>query len=282
MNLEDIVFNKRTPTKKGTIIKNLIIILIILVVIIVFVITALTKIGQGFNNKEWQEIQELLNKDFNKSDVVLFEVGELDKTSLKNKLNACMNVDNIYTEDEINASVLFENAKLNAAVSLDKKDLTLISTAYLNYVVSTIGAEDILNLFSLKNVVLTTIGSQTNIRIVCKIDLNQIFKGEVVDLGFVSTSKMPEEVYITFFGVMDNTKPLKQCITSGNIVINNLNTEDNAKVLNYFLGKYNKDLVLEDSYTSGAWFFVNSLFDIVSAWEARTTLNVDSISLEKA
>ena len=66
------------------------------------------------------------------------------------------------------------------------------------------------------------------------------------------------------------------------IVINNLNTEDNIKVLNYFLGKYNKDLVLEDSYTSGAWFFVNSLFDIVSAWEARTTLNADSISLEKA
>ena len=281
MNLEDIVFNKRTPTKKGTIIKNLIIILIILVVIVVFIITALTKLGQGFNNKEWEEVKTLLAKDYNKSDVVLFDVGALDKTNLKNKLNACMDAEDIYADDEIRPAVLFGNAKIQNTVTLDKKELTIICIAYYNYVLQTIGANDILNLFSLQNVLLTTIGKQTNIRLVCKLDFNKLTNGQVVDLGFISTEKMPDDIYITFFGTMDNTKPLKDCITSGSIIINNLNTEDNTKVLQFFLGKYNKELDIENIYKSGAVFFINSLFDIITAWEARTTLNEDSITLQK-
>ncbi|MBQ7602548.1 MAG: hypothetical protein IJU58_00140, partial [Clostridia bacterium] len=202
MDLEKIVFNKRQPTRRGTILKNLLIILIIFVVLIVFVVVGLSKLGKAANQEEWKEITTLLNKEYNTTDIVQFSVGELDNANLKTKLNSCMNADGLYDGDQLVAQVLFNNAIINQQLTLDNKDLTIITKEYLRYAIDILDVVGLAEIFNIQNVILTTNGTTTTIRLVAKILLIDLKAVDGEDFGIMPIRDMPECIYITCFGTI--------------------------------------------------------------------------------
>ena len=133
LSLEDFVFNKKKTTRKKTIIKNLVLIGIIFITVIVFVIITVSKIGGALSSEEWNKTKSLLEKEFNKSDVVTFEIGVLDENNLKSKLEASfVSFGELYKNNKINPNALFGSARLSSSVSFDKKDLTILANAYIN------------------------------------------------------------------------------------------------------------------------------------------------------
>lgn len=278
MDLEKIVFNKKQPTKRGTIIKNLLIIFFILIVLLVFVFVGLGQLGRALNSEELKEVKTILNKQYATSDIVQFDLGGLDGANLKNKLTASMNADGLYEGDVLKGDVLFNNATIKQSVELDKKDLTLITREYIKYIIG-LETEDISKVFDIKNVILTTTGTTTNVRIVAKLNLSDLSTGGGLDIGLLTTKGLPEYIYVTFLGVIDNTKTLRKCLTSSSIIVNNLSTEDNTKVLEYFLQKYNTEIDISKLSQSVMQYYLNTLHAILSVWNCSAQFGGDGLVL---
>lgn len=279
MDLEKIVFNKRQPTRRGTIIKNLLIILIILIVLIVFAVTGLAKLGKAANQEEWKEITTLLNKEYNTTDIVQFNLGELDNANLKSKLTSRMNAEGLYNGDQLMAQVLYNTATISQQFTLDNKDLTIITKEYLKYAISIVDVVGLAEIFNIQNVMLTTNGTTTTIRLVAKILLTDLKAVDDEDFGIMPTRDMPECIYITCLGTIDNTKTLKKCLISSNIIINNLSSEDNTKVLQFFLEKYNSEISVEEFSQLPIQYFLDSLHTILGIWNSRASFESQGLLL---
>lgn len=283
MKLEDIVFSKRTPTKRGAIIKNLIIIAIILIVITVFLVGTISRIGQSVNSKEWQEIKTLLNKEYNSQDLIEFDIGGVDEQNLKTKLtNSFLSDYDLYVDNEINPQVLFDNTKLTNAILLDQKDLTILGNAYLDYTSSQNEVLQLLAICEIKNLLTSTTEHQTQVRIVFKIPLAEIVN-QASDSGTVlSDADLPNYAYLSFFGTIDNTKSLKNCVTEGRVIINNLSYEDTNTVLSFVLSYIDGELTTTDIGKSVIQYFVDSLYDVLAKWGAVGGFASDGLDLSVA
>lgn len=284
MKLEDIVFSKRTPTKKGTIIKNLIIIGIVLVVLIAFLIGTLSKLGQSLNPKDWQEVKDLLNMSYDESSLVDFSIGGVDEQSFKTKLTSSFeNVGELYSGEKLNSQVLFGGSNLQNSVQFNKKDLTLLSRAYLEFSTAQSEIDGLFEVCELKALSLNTVNKQTQVRIVFKVPLTEIFEGTELDVGMLSTSGLPENAYLSFFGTLDNTKSTKNCVVDASVLLNNLSTDETNKVLSYVLGFYgDAEKTTADVQLAVIQFFADSLASIICGWQAVGELTGEYLTLSLA
>ena len=284
MKLEDIVFSKRTPTKKGTIIKNLIIIGIVLVVLVAFLIGTLSKLGQSLNPKDWQEVKDLLNMSYDESSLVDFSIGGVDEQSFKTKLTSSFeNVGELYSGEKLNSQVLFGGSNLQNSVQFNKKDLTLLSRAYLEFSTEQSEIDVLFEVCELKALSLNTVNKQTQVRIVFKVPLTEIFEGTELDIGMLSTSGLPENVYLSFFGTLDNTKSTKNCVVDASVLLNNLSTDETNKVLSYVLGFYGDgEKTTADVQLAVIQFFADSLASIICGWQAVGELTGEYLTLSLA
>lgn len=278
MDLEKIVFGKRQPTRRGTILKNLLIIFIILVVLVVFVVIGLGQLGRAVNNEEYKEFSALVSKTYNVSDIVQFEIGGIDSANFKNKLSSSFDATNLYNGDTLNTQVLFNSAILTQEMTLDKKDLTILARAYLEYVIG-LDAKAIAGVFEVQNISVDTNGNTTNLRLVTKISMSALGMGGGLDIGMLSSKDLPEFVYITFLGTIDNTKTMQKCLTSSNIIVNNLSSDENNKVLEFFLGKYSDELTIQDLLPLPIQYYLSTLHDIFNMWNARASFASGGITL---
>lgn len=284
MKLEDIVFSKRTPTKKGTIIKNLIIIGIVLVVLVAFLIGTLSKLGQSLNPKDWQEVKDLLNMSYDESSLVDFSIGGVDEQSFKTKLTSSFeNVGELYSGEKLNSQVLFGGSNLQNSVQFNKKDLTLLSRAYLEFSTAQSEIDGLFEVCELKALSLNTVNKQTQVRIVFKVPLTEIFEGTELDVGMLSTSGLPENVYLSFFGTLDNTKSTKNCVVDASVLLNNLSTDETNKVLSYVLGFYGDgEKTTADVQLAVIQFFADSLASTICGWQAVGELTGEYLTLSLA
>ena len=284
MKLEDIVFSKRTPTKKGTIIKNLIIIGIVLVVLVAFLIGTLSKLGQSLNPKDWQEVKDLLNMSYDESSLVDFSIGGVDEQSFKTKLTSSFeNVGELYSGEKLNSQVLFGGSNLQNSVQFNKKDLTLLSRAYLEFSTAQSEIDGLFEVCELKALSLNTVNKQTQVRIVFKVPLTEIFEGTELDVGVLSTSGLPENAYLSFFGTLDNTKSTKNCVVDASVLLNNLSTDETNKVLSYVLGFYgDAEKTTADVQLAVIQFFADSLASIICGWQAVGELTGEYLTLSLA
>ncbi|MBQ7603091.1 MAG: hypothetical protein IJU58_03010, partial [Clostridia bacterium] len=76
-----------------------------------------------------------------------------------------------------------------------------------------------------------------------------------------------------------NTKTLKKCLTSSSIVVNNLSSEDNTKVLQFFLEKYNSEITLEEFLPLPIQYYLDSLHGILGIWNSRANFESQGLSL---
>lgn len=277
INIENLIFAKKQPTKKGAIIKNLVIIGIILIVAIVSIVIVLANLGKALNDEEWNEVKTLLNQEYNESDVVTFKIGALDQNNLKTKLTASYSsVGELYIDNELNSQCLFGSTTLTNNVSFDKKDLTILTDAYLDFILEQESSKQLFSFLKLENFEVTTTGKQTNMRMCAKLNLSEFMVSEIVDFGLISTSDIPEYIYVTGLYTIDNTKPIKSCIVSSAIVVNNLSSQDNEKIFEY-LQKKVQDLDIEGLKKAPAQYFFDSLSLVLENWQA--TANFDSTVL---
>lgn len=277
INIENLIFAKKQPTKKGAIIKNLVIIGIILIVAIVSIVIVLANLGKALNDEEWNEVKTLLNQEYNESDVVTFKIGALDQNNLKTKLTASYSsVGELYIDNELNSQCLFGSATLTNNVSFDKKDLTILTDAYLDFILEQESPKQLFSFLKLENFEVTTTGKQTNMRMCAKLNLSEFMVSEIVDFGLISTSDIPEYIYVTGLYTIDNTKPIKSCIVSSAIVVNNLSSQDNEKIFEY-LQKKVQDLDIEGLKKAPALYFFNSLSLVLENWQA--TANFEGVVL---
>ena len=284
MKLEDIVFSKRTPTKKGTIIKNLIIIGIVLVVLVAFLIGTLSKLGQSLNPKDWQEVKDLLNMSYDESSLIDFSIGGVDEQSFKTKLTSSFeNVGELYSGEKLNSQVLFGGSNLQNSVQFNKKDLTLLSRAYLEFSTAQSEIDGLFEVCELKALSLNTVNKQTQVRIVFKVPLTEIFEGTELDVGMLSTSGLPENASLSFFGTLDNTKSTKNCVVDASVLLNNLSTDETNKVLSYVLGFYgDAEKTTADVQLAVIQFFADSLASIICGWQAVGELTGEYLTLSLA
>ena len=279
ISLDDIVFNKKPTSKKATIIRSLLTIGIVLIVIIVSIVVALSRLGGALNSEEWNKTKSLLEKEFNKSDVVTFEIGALDENNLKTKLEASfVSFGELYKNNKINPNALFGSARLSSSVSFDKKDLTILANAYINYETGLDDFEELLSYLTIVNMEAKTQGKITSLRVCIKV-LSDILTNTDYDFGIVSTKDFPSEVYVTCFMTFDNTKPLKNCIISSSIVVNNLSQDDNLEVLEFFSKIYDPDINVDEVQRIPAAYILDCLSEIFSIWSVGGTFTGDNLEL---
>lgn len=277
--LEDFVFNKKPTTKKSVIIKSLVSIAIITVVLVVVVITILSQLGSAISTEEFNEVKSLLQKEYNKSNVVSFEIGAIDENNLKTKLESnFVSFGSLYDENnKLNTNVLFGSARVKESVEFDKKDLTILANACLTHELELDDFENVFSFLNVANLEVQTNNNLTNIRLCIKVFAQKLLKSGAYDFGLISNNDLVDEVYVTCLFTVDNTKPLRNCVTSSSLVVNNLSTEDNTKVLEYFAKFYDKDADITEIQKIPANYFMETLSKIMENWNAGGSFKTSSI-----
>ena len=269
IKLEDVVFSKRKQTKKGAIIKSLITIGIILIVIIATVVITISRIASSITDENLEKVRTMLAKPYEESEIVTFSVGGVDEASFKSKLeDNITSFGELYTNNKINYTNLFEDAMLKNELTLNKKDMTQLIKAWSNYTLNSNIEQTLLGFAEIVNVELSRNDRTTNIRICISVDVQNLFGS--FNSGYANQVIKDFQIhfYVTSFATIDNTKSLEDCVLSSNLIVNNLSSEDNEFVLKYYLGMCKNEITLEELNGILTKYFLNAISSILNAWNA--------------
>lgn len=281
MKLEDIVFNKRQPTKKGAIFRTLLTIGIILVVLIITVIITISKIASSITNENMDKVKTLLTKPYEESEIVTFSVGGVDEASFRTKLeNNIVSFGELYTDNKINYINLFNDARLNSELELNRKDLTQLLKAWSNYELNSDLEKTLLEFVEIVNVELSTNDKTTSIRVCVKVDVSKLLNSINQAYSIQTLNDFPTHFYVTSFATINNKKPLESCILTSSLIVNNLSAEDNEFLLKYYAEMSKGELTLDELNKILTNYFLNSIDSILSKWGAVGQFGASSFIMQ--